>query len=305
MAKYFHAREDTETASILTAVRRGQEGEHRELESGNTLGPYRLDALIGEGGMGLVFRATHEWNGNVVAVKVLKRELSEDDTFKKRFRQEVRASGEIRNRHLVPIVEAGEADGRQYLVVGYVGGGTLEDRLKAQGQLPLDETVRVAKCLADGLDALHAAGVVHRDIKSSNILFDIDGAAMLTDFGLAKGRAYTVLTRPGQVVGTLDYLAPELIKGKPATALTDIYALGCTVFECVTGKTPFGDKTLFQVGLAHLEEPPPDPSAERSDLPPELGRAILTALAKDPEQRPQSAGAYVSILSGFAGALEG
>jgi len=250
--------------------------------------------------MGLVFRATHEWNGNVVAVKVLKRELSEDDTFKRRFRQEVRASGEIRNRHLVPIVEAGESDGRQYLVVGYVEGGTLEDRLKAQGQLPVDETVRVAECLADGLEALHAAGVVHRDIKSSNILLDADGTAMLTDFGLAKGRAYTVLTRPGHVVGTLDYLAPELIKGKPATALTDIYALGCTVFECVTGRTPFGDKTLFQIGLAHLEEPPPDPTALRSDLPPELGRAILTALAKDPEQRPQSPGAYVSILSGFA-----
>ena len=255
--------------------------------------------------MGLVFRAIHEWNGNVVAVKVLKRELSDDDTFKRRFRQEVRASGEIRNRNLVPIVEAGESDGRQYLVVGYVGGGTLEDRLKVQGKLDVDETVRVAKCLANGLDALHAAGVVHRDIKSSNILFDTDGEAMLTDFGLAKGRAYTVLTRPGQVVGTLDYLAPELIKGKPATPFTDIYALGCTVFECVTGTTPFGDKTLFQVGLAHLEEPPPDPTTFRSDLPPELGRAILTALAKDPEQRPQSAGAYVSILSGFAGALGG
>lgn len=255
--------------------------------------------------MGLVFRATHEWSGNVVAVKVLKRELTEDDMFKKRFKQEVRASGEIRNRHLVPIVEAGESDGRQYLVVGYVAGGTLEDRLKERGQLPVGDALRVAENLAEGLDALHAAGVVHRDIKSSNILFDTDGAAMLTDFGLAKGRAYTVLTRPGQVVGTLDYLAPELIKGEPATALTDIYALGCTVFECVTGATPFGDKTLFQVGLAHLEEPPPDPATKRPDLPPELGRAILTALAKEPEQRPQSAGAYVSILRGFAGALEG
>ena len=294
-----------ESASILTTVRRGREEEDRELESGNTLGPYHLDALIGEGGMGLVFRATHEWSGNVVAVKVLKRELTQDDTFKKRFKQEVRASGEIRNRHLVPIVEAGESDGRQYLVVGYVAGGTLEDRLKEKGQLSVDDALRVAENLAEGLDALHAAGVVHRDIKSSNILFDTDGAAMLTDFGLAKGRAYTVLTRPGQVVGTLDYLAPELIKGKPATALTDIYALGCTVFECVTGDTPFGDKTLFQVGLAHLEEPPPDPTVARPDLPPELGRAILTALAKEPEQRPQSAGAYVSILRGFAGALQG
>lgn len=255
--------------------------------------------------MGLVFRATRESDGEVVALKVLKRALTEDDIFKQRFNQEARATAEIRNPHLVPIVEAGEADGRQYLAVGYVTGGTLEERLKEGGPLALDEAVRVAECLATGLDALHAAGVIHRDIKSSNVMFNGEGTAMLTDFGLAKGRAYTVLTKPGQVVGTLDYLAPELIKGQPATPFTDIYALGCTIFESVTGRTPFGDKRLFQIGLAHLEEPPPNPSAARPEVPQSLARAILSALEKDPERRPPSAGAYVSGLQESAGAPDG
>ena len=142
---------------------------------------------------------------------------------------------------------------------------------------------------------------MHRDIKPSNVLFDSDGTAMLTDFGLAKGRAYTVLTRPGQVMGTLDYLAPELIRGKPATPATDIYALGCVAFECVVGRAPFGDKSAFQVGLAHLDEPPPDPGAERPDLPAGFAAAILSALEKEPEQRPATAGAYASLLRAASG----
>ena len=250
--------------------------------------------------MGLVFKATRD-DGQTVALKLLKLDLSDDDIFKQRFKQEARAAAEVQNPNLVPILEAGEADGRDYLAVGYVEGGTLEDRLRASGPLSVDDTVRVATEMASGLDALHQAGIVHRDIKASNIILRrSDGAAMLTDFGLAKGRAYTVLTRPGQVMGTLDYLAPELIKGRPAEAATDIYALGCTVFECVTGKTPFADKTLFQVGLAHLEEPPPDPGATRTDLPPGFSEAVLAALEKEPEQRPQTASAYATLLQAAA-----
>lgn len=137
---------------------------------------------------------------------------------------------------------------------------------------------------------------MHRDIKPANVLFDGEGVAMLTDFGLAKGRAYTVLTRPGQVMGTLDYLAPELIRGQPATVATDVYALGCVAFECLEGRPPFGDKGAFQVGLAHLEEPPPVPGAARTDVPPQLPAAILAALEKDPERRPATAGTYASLL---------
>jgi serine/threonine protein kinase len=246
--------------------------------------------------MGLVFRAVHN-GGDVVALKVLKRSLGEDETFKQRFDQEARAAAEVQHASLVPIIEAGEADGRPYLAVRYAEGGTLEDRLQDDGPLGLEDTLRLADQLAAGLDALHGAGLVHRDVKASNIVFDADGNGMLTDFGLARGPAYTVLTRPGQVVGTLDYLAPELVKGERATPATDVYALGCTVFECLTGGTPFGQKTIFQIGLAHLEEEPPDPAVARPEVGPELGQAVLTALEKDPARRPQSAGAYSSLLA--------
>jgi serine/threonine-protein kinase len=202
----------------------------------------------------------------------------------------------VRDPHLVPIIEADQADGRHYLAVDFVTGGSLTDRISASGTLGGADAVRVVSEVAAGLDALHQAGIVHRDIKPQNILFGADGSAMLTDFGLAKGRAYTVLTKPGQVMGTLDYLAPELIKGDPATPQTDVYALGCVAFECVAGRAPFADKSLFQVGLAHLQEPPPDPCAARDDLPAGFSAAVLAALEKEPGQRPQSAGAYADLL---------
>jgi serine/threonine protein kinase len=268
----------------------------RELQPGDTLGPYRLDAVLGEGGMGLVFKATHEADNRQVALKVLKRDLTGDFVFQQRFRQEARAAAEVHEPHLVKIIEAAEADGRHYLACDYVDGGSLADRFADSTGLPLDQVVSVVADVSAGLDALHGAGVVHRDIKPSNVLFDQDGMALLTDFGLAKGRAYTVLTRPGQVMGTLDYLAPELIRGNPATPATDIYALGCLAYECVAGKAPFADKGVFQVGIAHLEEEPPDPAAGRDDVSAEFSAAVLTALAKDPEARPSSAGAYAGLL---------
>ncbi|MEP6910448.1 MAG: serine/threonine-protein kinase [Actinomycetota bacterium] len=266
----------------------------RDLESGDRFGEFELDALLGEGGMGVVFRARRA-DGSVIALKVMRRELGEE-VFKQRFAQEARAAAEVHHPNLVPILDAGEADGRQYLAVRYAEGGTLEDRLREDGALDLGDTLRLADELASGLDALHEAGLVHRDIKASNVVFDASGVSMLTDFGLAKGEGYTVLTRPGQVVGTLDYLAPELVKGQRATPASDIYALGCLLYECTTGKTPFGDKTLFRIGLAHLEEPPIDPSLTRREVDPELGHAVLAALEKDPAARPSSAGLYASLL---------
>jgi serine/threonine protein kinase len=268
----------------------------RELEPGDTLGPYQLEEVLGEGGMGLVFKARREGDEQPVALKVLKRQLSGDFIFQQRFKQEARAAAEVRDRHLVAILESAEWDGRHCLASQYVDGGSLTDHIASAGPLPLADVVRVVAEVGSGLDALHAAGVMHRDIKPSNVLFDSDGTAMLTDFGLAKGRAYTVLTRPGQVMGTLDYLAPELIRGKPATPATDIYALGCVAFECVAGQAPFADKSAFQVGLAHLDEAPPDPCAGRPELPPHFSAAILAALEKDPEQRPETAGAYATLL---------
>jgi serine/threonine protein kinase len=273
----------------------------RELEPGDTLGPYRLEELLGEGGMGLVFRAVREADGQEVALKVMRFELIEDPVFGKRFEQEARAASEVRDPHLVPVLEAGQADGRRFLAVAYIRGGTLEDRLVERGRLEVKESAKFAADVGAGLDALHKSGIVHRDLKPSNIIVDEAGTAMLTDFGLAKGRAYTVLTKPGQVMGTIDYLAPELIKGEAASPATDIYALGCTFYECVTGQPPFGDKQGIAVGLAHVGEPPPDPAEFRDDLPSGFAEALLSALAKDPGQRPRTASDYGRLLVDAAG----
>jgi serine/threonine protein kinase len=273
----------------------------RELETGDTLGPYRLEELLGEGGMGLVFRAVRESDGEQVALKVMRFELIEDPVFGKRFEQEARAASEVRDPHLVPVLEAGQADGRRFLAVAYIPGGTLEDRLAERGRLEVQETATFAGHVGAGLDALHNAGIVHRDLKPSNIIVDAAGTAMLTDFGLAKGRAYTVLTKPGQVMGTIDYLAPELIKGGAASPATDIYALGCTFYECVTGQPPFADKQGIAVGLAHVSEPPPDPASFRDDLPSGFADALLAALAKEPQERPRSASDYGRLLAEAAG----
>jgi serine/threonine protein kinase len=263
---------------------------------GQTIGPYRLERTLGEGAVGTVYRAVRTTDGQVVALKVLKDKLAADETYRHRFSHEARAAQEVQHKHLVSILDAGEADGRSYLAVAFIGGGTLEDRL-AEGPLPLDEILRLAAGAGAGLDALHAAGLVHRDVKPSNIMLTEEGSALLTDFGMAKGPAYTVLTRAGQVVGTLDYLAPELIKGQEATPATDLYALGCVVYECVAGEPPFAGKGLLEIGMAHLDEEPPDPLRSRPDLPTGLAWAVRQALAKDPGERPPTATAFANMLS--------
>jgi serine/threonine-protein kinase len=271
-----------------------------ELAVGDTLGPYRLEERLGEGGMGLVFRAVREPDGAAVALKLLKIDLSEDETYRRRFLHEARSAAEVAHEHLVSILDAGEIDGRPFLAVAYVQGKTLEELIQADGRLPVDTTLRLLDEVASGLDALHERGLVHRDIKSSNIMVADDGTAALTDFGLAKGESYTVLTRPGQVLGTLDYMAPELIKGHAATPASDIYALGCTVYECVAGRAPFDHRSGFQKGIAHLDEEPPDPGADRDDWPLPLSTAVLAALQKEPELRPPTAGAYARGLRAAA-----
>ena len=281
-------------APALTAMWRKGDAP-QELQAGDRLGPYRLESLLGEGGMGLVFRAVREPDGEVVALKVLRRELSHDETYRRRFVHEARAAGEVRERHLVPVLDAGDEEGRSFLAVSFVPGPTLEQRIQA-GPIPIVDIVRITAEVGAGLDTLHAADLVHRDVKPSNIILSEEGGAMLTDFGLAKGRAYTVLTRPGQVMGTLDYIAPELIRGQAATAASDIYALGCVVYECLRGHAPFAQKTVYQVAAAHLEEEPEDPCAERADCPKGFGWAVLRALEKDPAKRPGTATAYGQIV---------
>jgi serine/threonine-protein kinase len=265
------------------------------LEAGERLGHFRVEAFLGQGAMGVVYLAEHLRLGRRVALKVLKPELSGSELFRKRFVREARVAAQVEHENLVPIVEAGEADGRYYLAAAYIPGRTLDQRL-GEGPLQLEELLRIMAEVGAGLDALHQQGLVHRDVKPSNILLDEGGKALLTDFGLTTGQAYTVLTKPGQVVGTLDYLAPELIKGETARPASDVYALGCVAFACVAGAPPFAGKSAFEVTVAHLDEEPPDPCASRPELPASLSAAVLEALAKDPEARPRSARAFALSL---------
>jgi serine/threonine-protein kinase len=267
---------------------------------GDVLGPYRLEEVLGEGGMGVVFRSHREDNGQTVALKVLRFELGEDETYRRRFLHEARAAAEVRHDNLVPILDSGEHEGWYYLATAYVDGRNAEERIEQQGPFAIEDLVRTAAQIGSGLDALHAREVIHRDVKTSNVLLAADGTALLTDFGLAKGRAYTVLTKPGAVMGTIDYLAPEILRGEPATPASDIYGLACTLYECASGETPFAGVSRFQVGLAHLQEEPPDPGRERDDWPAALSDALLQGLEKDPASRPASATAYAAALRAAA-----
>jgi serine/threonine protein kinase len=267
------------------------------LGAGDALGPYEIDAVLGEGGMGQVFRARNRESGEIVALKVIKPALVADEKSARRFLHEARAAKAVHNPHLVGVVDAGEADGRRYLAMRYVSGRSVDAVLADEGPFSIADTVRITTHVAAGLDALHAAGIVHRDIKASNIMLDEDGSASVTDFGLAKGSDYSALTTAGQSVGTIDYIAPEIIRGEKPSAASDLYSLGCVVFECLTGSTPFGGRGMLRVGMAHLDEAPADPCADRGDAPPGLGDAVNAALAKEPAARPTTATAYAQMLA--------
>jgi serine/threonine-protein kinase len=266
-----------------------------ELDAGGRLGPYRLEDVLGEGGVGIVFKAVHEPDGEVVALKALRAELSGDETYRRRFAREGRIAGGLSHPHLVPVVDVGEQDGHPYLAARYIDGISLAELLD-EGPLPLSAVLTIASEIASALDTLHVEGLVHRDVKPANILLDTSGSSFLTDFGLAKGAAATVLTKPGHVVGTLDYLAPEVIKGAPAEPSADVYALGCVTYECLAGRPPFAGGSFVEATLAILEDEPPDPGAERDDVPGEVALTVLRALAKRPADRPTTATAFAVML---------
>ena len=268
-----------------------------DLIPGDTLGPYRIEAVAGKGGTGTVFRALRESDGVTVALKVLHDDLYSDETYRRRFAREVRAASEVDHTHLVPVIDVGEVDGDSYIATPFFAAGSLALRLRSERVLPIAEAVRVATCVAAGLDALHQCGLVHRDVKPSNVVLGEDGTPYLTDFGLAKGRDYTILTESSAPSGTPHYLAPELIEGENATPASDLYALGCTVFECFTGAPPYQGRSLLEIGMAHLSQTPPDPCALRPEIPAALGWATLRALEKEPAERPPTALAYATMLN--------
>ena len=259
------------------------------------VGAYRLRRLLGEGATGLVFEAAAA-DGTVVALKLLRPERAADAVARSRFLREERVARRIDSRHVVPILEVGEEAEGTYLVMPYYPQGSLARRLREGRSLSLDRTVRLAAELGRGLDALHEHGILHRDVKPSNVLLAGDGAAALSDFGLARAADSTRVTQDGQVLGTPHYLAPELIEGSEATRASDLYGLGCVLYECVVGEPPFAGRTAAEIGFAHLVDPAPDPRERRPELAADVAAALLTALEKDPQARPTSGGAFARML---------
>ena len=266
-----------------------------ELRAGDRFASYRIEATIGWGGSGIVYLARRD-DGGAVALKVLRRAVAADPTSLERFRRESRSAAAIRHPHVVPQVEAGDVDGQLYLVSRYMAGGSLAARLHRSGPLDVDAGLTLIDQIADGLHALHRMGYIHRDVKAENILLEPDGAAALGDMGLARGPRDLTVTQTGQVIGTMDYLAPELIRGGTATPASDIYALGCVVFAALTGRPPFASGSPFRTAFAHLEESVPYPATLRPSIGPHLAAAIVMALAKLPEDRPATTLIYTHTM---------
>jgi serine/threonine protein kinase len=260
-----------------------------------SVGKYRVAWVLGRGGMGSVYLA-EDPDGRAVALKMVRRDLARDTVFRARFEREARIATQVTNPHLVPVLDYGEHDDVPFLIQRFMGGGNLEERLSRDGPLSIDAALRVTAEIAGGLVALAEHDLVHRDVKPANILLDGDGSAYLTDFGLARDLKGTALTRLEHAIGSPQYMSPEQIRGHAVTQASDVYALGCVLFECLTGAPPFAHVQGIRVMFAQLNEAPADPCAAIDDAPAGLGDAVRTALAKDPAARPVSAGAYVDAL---------
>jgi hypothetical protein len=260
-----------------------------DVVAGQELAGYRLIELGGAGGMGRVYRAVQPGLDRVVAVKVIRPELALDRAFRERFEVESRLAASIDHPNVIPVYEADDVDGVLFVAMRWVEGPDLQRQLAAGGPLDPARAVDLLARLAGGLDAAHAKGLIHRDIKPANVLLEGDHA-FLSDFGLARSNEAGDETQVGGLVGTVDYLAPELVGGGTATVASDIYALGCVLFQMLTGSVPFPADGLIAKLNAHTKLDPPAPSELRADLPRGFDEVLGRALAKDPDRRYRSAG---------------
>ena len=278
-----------------------------QLERGSLIGGYRIDDVISRGGMGVVYRATNVALHRIYALKVIAPELSGDALFRERFKREMRIAASLHHPNVVGIHYAGEHEGMLFLVMDFIYGTDLRQMLIKTGALEPDQAVDLLVQFASALDAAHAKGLVHRDVKPANMLITVRDAeehGYLTDFGLAK-RSDNVggLTQKGVVVGTVDYMAPEQITGNPTDARTDIYALGCVFYEMLTGKVPYERENSVATLFAHVHDPPPALPEALTMVHPTFGAVIEKAMTKDPDGRYLSSGDFArdaaAALSGM------
>lgn len=264
---------------------------------------YRIECRVGRGGMGVVYRATELALDRPVALKVLSDELARDAEFRRRFVAESKLAASLDHPHVVPIHAAGEHEGVLYIAMRFVPGEDLRTVLREEGPLEPERAVRIIAQVASALDAAHAHGLVHRDVKPGNVLLTPEGHAYLTDFGLSKRLSGdTQATKSGMVLGTLDYIAPEQIRGETIGPFTDVYSLGCLFTHLLTGQVPFTVPTEEGKLWAHFSEPPPKPSARVPSLDARFDAIVARAMSKRPADRYPTAGAFAAAaLAAAAG----
>ncbi len=277
-----------------------------EFSEGDEFAGYRVEQRLGRGGMGVLYLATEPGLERRVALKLIAPEAAADEVFARRFAEESRIAASIEHPNVVPIYAAGEEGGVPYIAMRYVSGADLGKRIARQGRLdPAVATALIAQ-VGNGLDAIHSAGLVHRDVKPANVLLsgsDDTEHAYITDFGVARNVATeSGLTQTGRFVGTLDYVAPEQISGEAIDARADVYALGCLLFKLLTGEVPFPREGEAARLYAHLNDPPPAPSLYVPEIPMALDDVVVRAMSKLPDDRYPSAGdlgrAALAALSG-------
>ncbi|MBK9064974.1 MAG: serine/threonine protein kinase [Acidobacteria bacterium] len=267
--------------------------------SGRTLGRYRLESVLGRGGMADVWRAVDVKLARTVAVKVIHASYAEDPHFAERFLREARVVASLEHPNILPVYDFGEEDGIPFLVMPHLAGGTLRDRLRG-APAPLGLAAGWIRQLADALDAAHAAGVLHRDVKPANVLLGKDDRVFLADFGIAKMvETMTGLTATGVVVGTPLYMAPEQAQGRPASPATDRYALAVVAYEILAGRPPFEGDNPLSLMHQHVSTPAPALSSRVGGLPAGLDAVLAAALSKDPARRPPTCRALADAVSAF------
>ncbi|MEX2203835.1 MAG: serine/threonine-protein kinase [Actinomycetota bacterium] len=279
-----------------------------DLGAGSTFGLYRIESL-GRGGMSVVYLAEDTRLGRRVAIKVLSAELAADDAFRSRFVRESQLAAGLEHPNIVPVYEAGEAEGQLFIAMRYVRGTDLRTLLTREGPFEPDRTIALLRPVAAALDAAHRRGLVHRDVKPANILIATDEGeehVYLSDFGLSKHTSSrSGLTKTGTFMGTVDYVAPEQIQGHDVDGRTDGYSLACVLFECLTAKVPFAKDSDVATLFGHIQDPPPRVTQARESLPGEIDEVMAQGMAKNPDDRPQTATALIDRAARALGAPSG
>jgi hypothetical protein len=264
---------------------------------GREIAGFRVEREIGRGGMGVVYLATQGFPERRVALKLLSSELAADPAFRERFVRESNAAASTEHPNIVPVYAAGEADGRLYLAMRFIEGMDLRTLLEHEGTLSFERAAQICAQVADALEAAHERGLVHRDVKPGNVLLDSRDRAYLSDFGLIRRTELrTDITKTGQFMGSVDYAAPEQIRGDEVDGRADVYSLGCVLYECLTGSPPFRRDSEVATMYAHLEQDVPAPSSKRDDLPRSVDEAVTKATAKRPDDRFATAGEMAGLL---------